>query len=776
MDSPPRRTNLPAELSSFVGRRHELAQLRSALREHRLVTLFGPGGVGKTRLALRGAAELSKKYAEGAWVAGLANVTDPGLVADTVVAALGLRDASAAPAVDVLVAHLRERELLLVLDNCEHLETAAAALAERLLAECPSVRLVTTSRHALGPAQEHLLPVPPLTVPSPDRGSRSPEGLLGYDAVRLFVDRATASWAEFEVTDANEEALAELVRHLDGMPLAIELASVRVRSLSVQQILDRLVDRFALLSRGSRTATPRQQTLRALIDWSHDLLDEDERLVWTRATVFSGSFDLPAVRAVACDTKLAPEAVQPLLDSLVTKSILVREDSERRADGTSARFRMLESIKEYGLGRLGSDGTADFSQRHLAYFAQLAATAAREMFGPGGVEWFRRLRADHDNLRLALEHCAADSDRAPAGVRMMGSLLHYWVMAGRFSEGRRWLERLLVQPRIPEVDRAAGLVVAGRLAVLQGDVEVGLPLLEQALGKATLAGSTTWRAHALHGLALTSVFWADPKAAVARLEEALALHRLGDDPFGVPLALVQLATVHATLGDLDQAMASADECIALSEAAGEQWCAALARWTEALVAWRQGRAPRARSHAREVLRLKEPFGDRLGMAMSMELIAWTSALDERSEEAARLVGTVDVALRSIGGALFRHLLEDHERCLDRLREQLGEERLTRALREGAALDFDDAVRLALGHRRATARPPVTGTPDQPRLTARESEIARLVAEGLTNREIAERLVVAQRTAEGHVARVLAKLGLSSRTQLSAWVAEHLRTV
>jgi predicted ATPase/DNA-binding CsgD family transcriptional regulator len=773
MDSPgARRTNLPAELSSFVGRRHELGQLRSALRQHRLVTLFGPGGVGKTRLALRAAAELSKQYAEGAWVAGLANVTDPGLVPDTVVAALGLRGGSAAPATEVLVAHLRSREMLLVLDNCEHLEEAAAALVDRLLAACPRLKVITTSRHALQLPDEHLLPVPPLSVPAPDRGARSPEGLLGYDAVRLFVDRATASWASFEVTEANEEPLAELVRHLDGMPLAIELASVRVRSLSVQQILERLVDRFTLLSRGSRTATPRQQTLRALIDWSHDLLDEAERLVWMRTTVFSGTFDLPAARAVVCDDSIPTCDVRRLLDSLVTKSILVREDGGGLDGDSAVRFRMLETIKEYGLGRLGDAGRSRFSQRHLEHYAGLAETAAREMFGPCGVGWFRRLRADHDNIRLALEHCAADPDRAAAGVRMMGSLLHYWVMVGRFSEGRRWLERLLEHPKIPALDRAAGLVVAGRLAVLQGDVEVGRPLLEQALGKATLSGSTTWRGHALHGLALTSVFWAEPKEAVVRLEEALALHRLGEDPFGVPLALVQLATVHATLGEPERALACAEECIQLSGAAGEQWCAALARWTEALVAWRQGRPSRARSHAREVLRLKEPFGDRLGMAMSMEMIAWTWAVEGRSAEAARLLGAVDAALASIGGALFRHLLEDHEHTLDRLREQLGDELLARAVDEGAALDFDDAIGLALGRRQAAGHTGAGG-PAHPQLTRREAQIARLVAEGLTNKEIAARLVMATRTAEGHVARVLAKLGLSSRTQLSAWVAEHL---
>jgi len=274
-----RRTNLPAELSSFVGRRHELAQVKDAIGAHRLVTLFGPGGVGKTRLAFRAAADLLRSFDGGSWVVELAPVHDPHLVADTVVASLGMRDGRGGSARDRLLEHLRDRELLLVLDNCEHVQDAAAELVTDLLAQCPGVRVIATSRHAFGVEGEQLLPVPPLPVPSGDRDPRSPESLMHYDSVRLFVDRATASWAAFEVTAANQAALAELVRRLDGVPLAIELASVRVRSLSVEQILERLADRFRLLSRGDRSALPRQQTLRALIGWSHDLLDPAERLL-----------------------------------------------------------------------------------------------------------------------------------------------------------------------------------------------------------------------------------------------------------------------------------------------------------------------------------------------------------------------------------------------------------------------------------------------------------------------------------------------------------------
>jgi predicted ATPase/DNA-binding CsgD family transcriptional regulator len=766
-----RRTNLPAELSSFVGRRHELAQIRAAVLEYRLVTLFGPGGVGKTRLAYRSAADLSDRFADGVWVVELAPVHDPALVPDTLVAALGLRDVATGASVDRLVRYLREREALVVVDNCEHVQDAAAELLATLVAACPGLHVMATSRHELGLPGEHLLPVPPMRVPRGGHERSTSASLLHYDSVRLFVDRATASWPSFDVAGADPGALAELVRRLDGVPLAIELASVRVRSLSVSQIVERLADRFALLSRGDRSALPRQQTLRALIDWSHELLEEPERLVWARATVFSGSFDVAAVQRVVCDERVPPQDAAALLESLVSKSIVVREG----VNG-STRYHLLESLKEYGRSRLEESGALeDFVERHREHYLDLAARAAGDMFGPQGVAWFRRLRADHDNLRACLEECLADPRLAVDGLRMMGHLQHYWVMAGRFGEGRLWLDRLLerADPSArPSAEHAGALEVAGRLAVLQGDVTHGRPLLEEALEEAAGAESRTWRAHALHGLALAAVFWGEPSEAVHLLEEALALHRGGEDPFGAPLALVQLATVRATLGEPDRAMAHAQECVDWCERAAEQWCAGLARWTQALVAWHEGKPARTRSSARDVLRLKEPFGDRLGMAMSLEVLAWVASSEGRPRLAATLLGAADAALRSVGGALFRHLVEDHERCVGATRDALGPAEFDRVVAAGGALPFDEAVAIALGRRPVTGdREALAGPAAQ--LTRREREIARLVARGLTNREVAETLVLAQRTAEGHVARILAKLGFTSRTQLAAWVAEHL---
>ena len=415
-----RRSNLPSELSSFVGRRHELQLVRSALAEHRLVTLFGPGGVGKTRLAFRVAADLAKAYDDGAWVVELAPVHDADLVVDE----RGRRPRPARPLrcaarSSSCSTYLADREILLVLDNCEHVQHAASAPRR------PAPRGVPAgARHRDQPAllrDPRRAPAldPSDAGPAADRDAASPEGLMTYDAVRLFVDRATASWAPFEVNAANQAALAELLRRLDGVPLAIELASVRVRSLSVQQILDRLADRFALLTRGSRAALPRQQTLRALIDWSYDLLSPAERLLWARATVFSGGFDLESVRAVVCDDEVATAEAGSLLDALAAKSILVRDGV-----GPAARFRMLESIREYGVTQLEASGTARALRRAAPRLLPRTwrRRAAREMYGAAGGRLVPaaahrpRQPADRARRLRALDRARARRARRPSAT------------------------------------------------------------------------------------------------------------------------------------------------------------------------------------------------------------------------------------------------------------------------------------------------------------------------------------------------------------------------
>ena len=767
-----RGSELPAEVSSFIGRRHELARIHHALGGSRVVTLSGPGGVGKTRLALRVATDAVSGYPDGVRLVELAPVQEPGLVADTVVATLGLSVAPAVAPLEALVGHLRERGLLLVLDNCEHVRDAVAGLVSALLANCPRVRILATSRHSLEVPEEELLAVPPLPVPPPSREPRSPEALLPYYAVLLFEERAKAVWPPFELTTENQADVAELVGRLDGVPLAIELAAARVRSLSAAQILDRLSDRFSLLTRGDRAASPRQQSLSALLDWSHDMLCAEEQLLWQRASVFAGSFDVTDLAAVAADEHLPSQLMAGLVDELAKKSILVREETP-----LGSRFHQLQSIKEYGLRKL-ADAThlQHLRDQHVAHYRNEAVEAGREMFGPSGVAWFRRLSAEHDDLRAALETCAAEGGPAEDGAVIVTALQHHWVMTGRFTEGRHWTRRLLAVVPPAAAGRAALLVVSGRLAVLQGDVDEGRRLLQQSLAATTRPEDATWRAHALHGLALAALFWEEPAAARSMFEEALVLHRRGKDPFGVPLALIQLATLHAALGETEQAMAYAEECLELSAQSGEQWCAAMARWAQALAAWRDGRMARVRSYARDVLMLKKPFGDRLGMAMCLEVLAWAACVDQRHEEAARLLGAVRSALESVGGGLFRTMQDGHDRCVAHTRGALGKPTYDRLVSEGATLRFEDAVAIALGSEADLERGPVlvqaTSGRQVPRLTRREWEVARLVAQGLSDRQIADQLVLARRTAEGHVQRALRKLGFTSRQQLAGWVVEQ----
>lgn len=758
-----RQSNLPAEVSSFVGRREELSRLRAALGTHRLVTLVGPGGVGKTRLAVRAARDLADTTPDGPWLVELADLRDPDLIADSVLAALGLRDKVQGTAEERLAAHLSQRETLLILDNCEHLRDAAAALTADLLRSCPSLRILTTTRHVLSVVGEHVIAVSPLPVPD---GSVTGEALMRYDAVRLFVERAGASHSAFRVTEDNAGSITELVRRLDGMPLAIELASVRVRALTPQQILERLDDRFGLLSRGDRSASDRQQTLRGLIDWSYDLLSEPERRIWARASVFAGGFDLKALEEVCGEGFFSAELLL-VVEDLVSKSILEREEA-----GDRLRFRMLQSIQEYGAERLTeSEERTTYTVRHRSYYTAMVARARRELYGDRQVDWYRRLVADHDNLRAALESYAEERDQAEAGMRMVGDLLHHWVMAGRFSEGRHWVDRLL--PGVPEgaLERAMGLVVSGRLVVLQGDKDTGQRFLREARKIAAEHDSATWEANALHGIATAEVFWGDSARAVELLTLALGRHRWGDDPLGTPLALVQLATAHANLGNRDEALGHADECIRLSAVSYDRWCAALAEWTKAHVQWRYGETEQAVLHARRTLELKKPFGDRLGMAMSMEVIAWGRAASGQYAEAGYLLGAVLSALRSIGADLFQHLQDEHAATVATCREALGEEAFQQALDAGASASFGRSVAMALGETAAPAPTPTTVT-----LTKREGQIADLIAEGLTNREIADRLFISQRTAEGHVDRAMKKLGVSTRAQIAAWVAAHRRAV
>lgn len=707
---------------------------------------------------------MQRAFRNGVHLVDLAGLTDASLLPQTIATSLGLRDDSPRPPIERLVESFADGQLLIILDNCEHMLDESAQIVDTLLTSCPELRVLVTSRSALRIDGECTMPVPPLSVPE-EGADLEPEELLRSESARLFAARATASLPSFEVTSQNAKTVAELCRRLDGVPLAIELAAVRMRALSVDQILTGLSDRYHLLTQGSRAALPRQQTLRSLMDWSYDLLSAGAQLLWARTSAFADSFELDAAEGICSDDQIRSGHVLDLLSELVDKSVLLREDQ-----GTRVRYRLLETVREYGLQRLQDSGEQDtVRRRHRDWYSRFTSLA-REGLGDGSqVEWYLRLRAEHSNLRLALDYCNRTAQDALIGLRMAADLQHYWVMTGSFSEGRRWFGQLL-EKAPASGERVGALTVTGKLAVLQGDSEEGLVRLEEARKRLSPSADQQWVADIAHTEGLAALFWGESENAIAMFNEALARHRAAGNDFGVMLALIQLATAKSLLGDAERAMKLCEECLEISQEHDDQWCASMALWTQSLIRWHWGEHGHAEALARETLRIKENFGDRMGMAMAMEVIAWVAETQGHHARAAQLLGAVEAAWRSIGGSsLFRHLAESHAKCAERARDALGTAVFDEAFGKGRALDFDDAVALARG-RGARTRAPSPVPRQDTELTTREHEIASLVAKGLSNREIAAQLVISPRTAEKHVEKILTKLGLNSRTQIGVLIA------
>jgi predicted ATPase/DNA-binding NarL/FixJ family response regulator len=756
-----RRGNLTGDLTSFVGRRGELATAKRLLVESRLVTLTGAGGVGKTRLALRLAGELKRAFGDGIWVVDLASLAESGLVAQRVATALGLRDDSNRWSVAVLAEYLADRHVMLVMDNCEHVLDPCAVLAETLLRAAPALRILATSRQPLGVAGEQVLTLSPLSVPSAEHPPRSVEALGQYDAVALFVERARACAPSFNLTAENMAAVSGLVLRLDGIPLALELAAARVRVLSPDQILARLDDHHRLLSSGTRTALPRQRSLRALIDWSFDLCTDDERALWARISVFPSEFDLDAAEEVCAGEGLARESVLNAVAGLVDKSILIAEGS-----GGRVRYRLLEVLREYGRSWLAEWAQqATFQQRHCDYYRRLGKQAWEEWFGPQQTEWADWIQAEHVNLRSALDYGQANRGTAGSGLSVIPALSIYWSGVGSLEEGRRVIERALAAEPEPSRGRILLLACAAWLAINQSD-----PAAAEAAGQECrrLAHQFDDRRsidHACLYLGRTRMSLGDVAAAGSLFEQVL---ETAQTPMVTAGALRGLAEVAAQAGDVALATARLSECVAICEAHGEYWERATALWSWAMLAWGQGDTAEASESARDSLRVWAKFPSRLGIAQCLEVLAWTAAAEAAYERAATLLGVAEAVWQAAGAALFSDLIDFHDDCAAQAHRALGDRAFTLAARRGRALALDDLIAYALGEQERVAESlPVA----EAVLTRREYETATLVAQGLSNREIAAKLVISQRTAEGHVEHILAKLGFTSRAQIAAWVAE-----
>jgi predicted ATPase/DNA-binding CsgD family transcriptional regulator/Tfp pilus assembly protein PilF len=829
--------NLPAEPNSFIGRERDLAELARLLSEVRALTLAGPGGIGKTRLAVRLARDVvTGILADGegdlteAWLVELADWHDP--VAQQVATTLGVREEQGVALAQTLAEALRSRHMLLILDTCEHQVSECATLVQRLLARCPWLRIIATSREPLRVRGETVWRVPPLDLP-PDGAAHAE--LASHEAVRLFVARAAGARPGFTLTEENTPAVARLCRTLDGIPLGIELCAARVRALSVEQIADRLRDRFQLLDSGDRTAPLRQQTLRATVDWSYELLDEGEQILLRRLAAFSG-WNLDMAEQVCSDAVIPAEQVLGLLISLIDKSLVVL-DGEAAGD---ARYRLLDTIRQYAAERLAAAGEESvLSLRHRDCVLALVEQTAGGMFSRGEPPWpvrravFRRGIAEYGNFRIALGTSLAHG-HASEGLRLCVGLRNMWLPHGDAREAATWLDRFAVLP-----DAEVSSQVRGRALACRAEIAFDLQ---------------------------------DYDVLLASAQESLALSRACGDEFTVPTALRVLGQAALRAGQFADAVAAIEGAIETAQAAGNDWEAGLGlaaraavavrqnmlksaqrsyelaldvladnnRWGVAQVEYGMGTLARARDDAdtavryytdamtifreldawpeiarcqagigwiavgggdfalaseslSEGLRLNQKCGQRLGMARGLEAFAALAAARKQPERAARVAGAACQLRESLGQS--PGIGPRIEAVLELARQELGASLAAALFAEGRELTTEDAVGYALAPNQDTGSqtpgPAHNGEPawtDPARLgarhdtggahrapsplTPREHEIVRLIAQGLSNREIASELVISPATAARHVANILAKLGFSSRTQVASWASRH----
>ncbi|MBV9577293.1 MAG: tetratricopeptide repeat protein [Chloroflexi bacterium] len=880
---------LPVPLTSFIGREREMAAIRDRLETARLVTLVGPGGVGKTRLAIEAA-----RSQRGAVFVDLSSLADPQLMTTAVAAALGIREQPDMPLLDLVSLNLSSRRVLLLLDNCEHLVQACAMLTQHLLRKCPHLQILATSRERLDVPGEHLQPVQPLTLPDLFTNSTNCE------AVRLFVDRARLVQAEFQLSDENSSAVLEICRQLDGIPLAIELAAARLRALGLNELVERLSQRLCLLTGGSRTLPERQQTLRATIDWSYALLDPSERQLFERLSVFHGGWTLEAAEGVAGDEREKASTLD-LLTRLVDQSMV---DVDSKTGGVATRYRLLDTIRQYGDEYLERRGEAETARgRHAKYFLQLAERADRELRGPAQRRWLEQLSPEQDNLREALSWAVQCRERT-LGLRLCNVLWRFWMIRGHFTEGRRWFELLLGSPQDADISisvRAAALCGLGQLAFAQASLDTaqasfaaslkmyrrvgdsqGIPVALSGLGRIAQArghylrasgyyerslalyrqsGDTAGLAACLDDLGEVARHRGDYQRAEACDQEALLLQRevgdewgvaftlnelanvarhrgqyergqlfatealdlqrdLGDlrgaaislnnlgimaqargqhqdaerlyeealrlfdqtgDKRGVSIVLPGLSTIAAAHGRLEQARALAERALQLHREQGEE--RAIAQRLDGLgrIARLTGDLASAQQLHRESLDLFVRIGDQRGIAMALDGLATLAASNAQRRHAAELFGASSALYEAIHAAPdFGAYVDPRTRdeLLAQLRASLGEEMFARAWAHGRAISMDRAVAEAFSgepipQKVSAPRPSRSRRQRGEHLTAREWDVVRLVAQGRTNREIGQALVISSGTARTHIEHVLGKLGMRSRAEIAAWVAERM---
>ncbi|MGH2405194.1 MAG: tetratricopeptide repeat protein [bacterium] len=724
--------NLPVQLTSFIGREKEMTQIRQLLETSRLLALVGPGGGGKTRLAIQSAAEVLEGFKDGVWFVELGPLSDPKVVPQVTASVLGIREPARA-ALEALLDSVRARRTLIIFDNCEHVLDGCAELARNLLHSAPRLQIMATSREPLSVPGEVTYRVLPLSLPTPWQQLPPLQELSKFESIRLFIERATAAQSTFMLTEGNAKSVTEICWRLDGIPLAIELAAARIRVLSPEQIAARLNNRFRLLSGGSRTALAHHRTLQAALDWSHDLLGPTEKILLRRLSVFSGWFPLEAVESICSDDEVAEEDVLDLLTSLVDKSLVIVEQERGEA-----RYRLLETVREYSRDKLVEAGEAvDRRNRHLQWYASLAERAEPELQGPRQEMWLGRLEAEHDNVRGALEWGMTEEGDAESALRLAAAIRWFWEVRGYWREGRNWLEQIVVRAgaTAPSLLRARALQGIGLIALRQGDINRVVQVGEESLALVSGVGDKQGRAASLTILGLYSCATRDFGRAEALGGESLALCREMGHKWGIAASLHMLALVARYRGELDRADAFFEEEMKLSRELGDRWVMAQALRDQGLVARDRGDYERAEKLTQESLKLLRELGDKVDTAgglSNLGILAWVQNQHEKAaalfkesltlrkelddkpgiavcllglgvvsqsigehERATRLFGAAEGLRKALGAQLPPFIRDRYDSHVNDLRASVGEPTFTTAWTEGHAMTLEQAVKYTL---------------------------------------------------------------------------------
>ena len=750
--------------------------MRQLVGEARLVTLTGMGGVGKTRLALRVSRELQRSMPDGVWFVPLAELSDPMLIPEATAAVLGIHDRSSEFGMIRLTEYLHGRELLLVMDNCEHLIDQCAVLADTLLRACPKLRILATSREPLRISGEVVHPVGPLAVPG---ASIEDAALHDYEAARFFVDRVRQAVPGFDFGGENRTAVLEICRHLEGIPLALELAARRLRAMSPAELLERLRAHWELLDLGNRNAPERHRTMSACIEWSHAQCTPAERRMWKLLSLFPSAVEMDAIRHVVegDDPSTTPESIALLAQALVDKSILTAEFTDGRT-----QFRMHEVLRQFGAAQLATSGsTAPIQQRILDFYVSLLTRIDADWMSPRQIGWMRRLRREDANLRIALEFACIEPGAARLGLELAARMRKYAMAYGAFTEVRYWLRRLTDLVNDDSTDdstvRLRGLRAACVLAALQGDRASSAALAADARAVARqLPQPATWLADQATGWHLMFVGDHDGCAesfgrALATLEEHDGAQR------DVAETHMLMGMARGFAGDLVGAAAAHERSLEICEPSGESWCRSFSLWHLGLVIWSGGDLARALKLEGKSLELKRLMDERLGLALCLEACAWMHAAGD-PPRAATLLGAADRLWNFMATSLevLPGLTSMRQDCESAVQRSLGPGEFDACHTAGLSMNEGAAIACALNEHAVsrTPRAPTTA-PGLAGLTRREGQIAELVASGLTNQDIASRLTLSRRTVEGHVENALTKLGFTSRTQLAVWVSDQSRS-